>query len=396
MIRKSLIVKLFQGAYIQRWNDKLRPIDFIESDKHGHKMIIAYFLAKCEERATPLDWTYIIEGGLFEYLQKLVLTDLKSPVFYIIKADKEKYKRLNSFVAHEIEPFLAPLGHDLFKRFTKYFEEEETSLERRILTAASAYASKWEFDIIERADPHGFETEEIKKELMRKLDLFGDLEGMKDLTANPASRSFVDLCGQLRYQARWADLHRIPKTSVMTHCFFVALLSYLYSLQVNGCSKRMYNNFFGGLFHDLPEVLTRDIISPIKRSVDGLRDLIIGYEKEQMEKITYPLLPPDFISDMRLFTELDHQNRALDRGQERYVSVDEINQKFNTNEADPCDGEIIKAADELSAFVEAYEAAHNGCVSDRFQKAQFAYLTKYESKEMGGIHFRDLVTEFSS
>lgn len=396
MIRKMLITKLFQGAYIQRWNDKLRPIDFIESDKHGHKMVIAYFLAKCEEKHYPIDWTYIIEGGLFEYLQKLVLTDLKSPVFHMIKANKEKYKRLNSFVAHEIKPFLVPLGQDVFDRFQAYFDEEETSLERRILTAASAYASKWEFDIIERADPHGFETEEIKKELMRKLDMFGDLEGMKELASNPANRSFLDLCGQLRFQARWADLHRIPKTSVLTHCFLVALLSFIYSQQIKACPARVYNNFFGGLFHDLPEVLTRDIISPIKRSVEGLRDLIVEYEKEQMEKIVYPLLPKDLAIDMRLFTELDHNNRILENGQERYVAVKQINEHYNTNEFSPCDGEIIKAADELSAFLEAYEAVQNGCVSDRFQRAQFAYLNKYETCEIGGIHFRELVAEFSS
>lgn len=396
MIRKSLLLKLFQGAYIQRWNDKLRPIDFIESDKHGHKMIIAYFLAKCEERDTPIDWSYIIEGGVFEYLQKLVLTDLKSPVFYMIKADKEKYKRLNEFVSHEIKPFLDPIGTGFFDRFTQYFSEEETSLERRILAAASAYASKWEFEIIERADPHGYEAEEIKKELLRKLDQYNDLEGMKEIAANPSNRSFIDLCGQLRYQARWADLYRIPKTSVLTHCFFVGTLSYLYSLQLSACSKRRYNNFFGGLFHDFPEVLTRDIISPIKKSVEGLRDLIIEYEKEQMEKIVYPLLPKDFTKDMRLFTELDHQNRVLDHGHERYVSVEDINEHYNTDEHDPCDGELIKASDELSAFIEAYEATQNGCVSDRFRKAQFAFLTKYAQKSLADIRFRELVTEFST
>ncbi|MGZ7169402.1 MAG: HD domain-containing protein [Halobacteriota archaeon] len=31
------------------------------------------------------------------------------------------------------------------------------------------------------------------------------------------------------------------------------------------CYRRRFHNFFGGLFHDLPEALTRDIISPVKR-----------------------------------------------------------------------------------------------------------------------------------
>ena len=48
-IRKGLILKLFSGANIQRWNDKIRPVELTELDKQAHKMIIAYVLGKYEE-----------------------------------------------------------------------------------------------------------------------------------------------------------------------------------------------------------------------------------------------------------------------------------------------------------------------------------------------------------
>ncbi len=397
MIRKSIVLKLFQSAYIHRWNDKLRPIDFIESDKHGHKMIIAYILGALEEKKQPVNWSALIEGGIFELLQKLVLTDLKSPVFYRIRADKEKYSLLNNFIFKEIQPFLAPLGEDFCERYKAYFEQSENTLEKRILSAASAYASKWEFEIIERSDPHGFDNEDIKRDLLKKMEQARDLVGVSEVASNPSLRSFIDVCGQLRYQVRWADIHRIPKTSVLTHCLFVGILSYLFSLEMNSSSKRRYNNFFGGLFHDLPEVLTRDIIAPIKRSVEGLRDLIIGLEKEEMDRIIYPLLPQELHADMHLFTEIESRNRVVVSGEEQFVTVDEINASYNADDYAPCDGEIIKAADELSAFVEAYEAFHNGCVNDRFQRAVFAFQEKYEKRgAIGGIDFRALVTDFSS
>ena len=41
MIRKSLLLKIFDAAYMQRWNDKIRPIELIELDKQAHKMVIA-------------------------------------------------------------------------------------------------------------------------------------------------------------------------------------------------------------------------------------------------------------------------------------------------------------------------------------------------------------------
>ena len=62
--------------------------------------------------------------------------------------------------------------------------------------------------------------------------------------------------------------------------YIVAITSYLLSLDNNSCQKRLYNNFFTGLFHDLPEVLTKDIISPIKTSIKGLEGIIKDYEED--------------------------------------------------------------------------------------------------------------------
>ena len=69
----------------------------------------------------------------------------------------------------------------------------------------------------------------------------------------------------------------MPETFVMGHMLVVAILSYFMSLELdNPCRKRLENNFFSGLFHDLPEVLTRDIVSPVKNSVKGLDSIIKG------------------------------------------------------------------------------------------------------------------------
>jgi len=41
-------------------------------------------------------------------------------------------------------------------------------VERRILTAAHFYATRWEFLIVERANPGGYEIDEIRAELRRE------------------------------------------------------------------------------------------------------------------------------------------------------------------------------------------------------------------------------------
>ena len=75
MITKALILKLFDAAYMQRWNDKLHPVDLYELDKQAHKMVIAYFLGKFDEEEPSLSWLEIIEGGIFELLQRMDRAD---------------------------------------------------------------------------------------------------------------------------------------------------------------------------------------------------------------------------------------------------------------------------------------------------------------------------------
>lgn len=67
MIRKALLLKIFDAAYMQRWNDKIRPIELIELDKQAHKMVIAYFLGKFEEGKSEFHWIDLIEGEFLNF-----------------------------------------------------------------------------------------------------------------------------------------------------------------------------------------------------------------------------------------------------------------------------------------------------------------------------------------
>jgi putative hydrolases of HD superfamily len=394
MIRKALILKIFDAAYMQRWNDKVRPVELVELDKQAHKMVIAFFLGKFEETSPGFSWIEVIEGGIFELLQRLVITDLKPPIFYKIKEDREKYKKLNEWVYKEIEPIISPLGKDFCRRFKAYFHDSAGDINKKILSASHFYATKWEFDIIERANPEGYEIAAIKKALQKKQDHFSDLKGMIRMREEARYRDFIDLCGQLRFQARWANLHRVPKTSVIGHSLFVAVLSYLFSLEIKACDRRCVNNYFTGLFHDLPEVLTRDIISPVKRSVEGLSELIKQYEKEQMEKEVYGLIPKEWHRDVRTFTEKEFDSIITLRGRRRKLGSDEISERYNEDIFNPRDGQLVKAADSLAAFIEAYVAIRNGSYSREFQEAKLSFKDTYGRATIAGINFGEIYADF--
>lgn len=395
MVRKGMILKIFSASYMQRWNDKLRPLQLIELDKHAHRMLIAYCIGKFHENDTSFFWTEIIEGGLFELLQKTVLTDIKSPVLYRIKSDKEKYKKLNEFVIKELQPFFTPLGGAFRERFEEYFRESDNTPAKRILTAASTYASQWEFEIIQHSDPHMYDREQIGQELAERLAVYQDLAGVTQICSDEKIKKFIDLYGSLRFQTRWAGTHRIPQTSVLGHCLFVAILAYLFTLEVGGCEKRKFMNFFTGLFHDFAEVLTRDIVNPVKHSVEGLNAFLLEYEKEQMNRIVYPLIPSSWHHELKLFTEGEKESIITKDNVVIQTTSQEITKLYNDDRYIPRDGEFIRLADELGSFIEAYEAIRNGCDSERFQRALWGLKTKYEQLgTYADIPVKELFMEF--
>ena len=105
MIINSLLVnELFRAFHIQRWNDRIRPMDFTEMDKHAHKMIIAYVIGKYEEaNGNNIDWLWIIRSEIYELLRRIVISDIKSPIYYEIKQNKEVFRELNTYIYKELE-----------------------------------------------------------------------------------------------------------------------------------------------------------------------------------------------------------------------------------------------------------------------------------------------------
>lgn len=380
---------------MRRWNDKICPVELRELDKQAHKMVIAFVIGKLEEMQTSqVDWKQLIRAGIFEFLQRLVLTDIKPQIFHKIEADENRYRQLNEWVGQQLEPLLTPLGAGFLNDFKEYFSTTNEDHTRKILHAAHFYATKWEFNIIERANPNGYEIPQIKHNIDAQQEKYYDLEGVKELFLSHKLSSFVDLCGELRFQLRWGHIsHMVPRVSVLGHMFIVAILSYICSEEMGASPKRCYNNFFTGLFHDLPEVLTRDIISPVKESVTGLSSLIKDYEGEQMKEQVYPLLPAEWHSEVRLFTEHEFANFVFEAGEVREKKMSEMS-AYNEDRFDPRDGELIYGIDQLAAFLEATLALQNGITHADVKEAVMSLGKKYSRKKIGTIDFGSMYADF--
>ncbi len=397
MITKGLLDKLYEAASIQRWNDHVRPVEFTELDKQAHKMILAYVLAKLEEseRQAEIDWLKLIEGGIFEFFPRIILTDIKAPVFH--KLMSRKGHEINALVFKKLEPDIRDLRGDFSEKFKNYLlDDGYARFEKRILKAAHYLATNWEFQIIYNTAPFVYGIDKTKEEIENQIEDHYDLIGVQKISLRKKSFGFIDLCAQLRFQQRWAHSQRVPKTSVLGHMMIVAMMSYFCSIQMNSCPRRICNNFFCGLFHDLPEVLTRDIVSPVKTVVEGLDAIIKEYERMQFEERILPLLPSPIREELIYFIEDEFSNRIKEGHKvKKGISGKDMLELYNEDRFSPIDGDLIKACDKLAAFIEASLSISHGIKSHHLVEGKDLIYQKYKDERPGGIDFRELFDYFS-
>lgn len=343
-LNAEILYLMFNSANMNRWNDHMRPVDLTELDKQAHKAAIAWVLGKFEESAgNGIDWRVVIEHTLFSFIQRTVMTDLKPQVFHRIVA--ERRGPVNEFVISEFERLVPNSDPDLKARLTEYLCSEKDSLEDRVIRAAHYLATRWEFQLIYDSNRSLYGIDQTREEIDEQIGQHLDLVGVRAINDAGDTFDFIDLIGQLRFQQRWARTPRIPKTTVLGHSLMVANMMYLHDLDHGASDRQVYNDFYTGLFHDLPEVLTKDVISPIKTSVNGLAAILEDYERDLVESRIMPLIDDEWHDEFRFmvfdpFSSTDHPEFGARNGGD------------------------LKACDLMAAYMEAHISRCYGITSN--------------------------------
>ncbi len=406
-MEKKFAHKIFEGFSIQRWNDLIRPFDMVEMDKAAEKMVLAYIIGKFEEnKGNKMDWIWIIYASLFDLLKKIALCDIKAPIQQMLKKEyPEEYLRLNEWVLNQYKTLLS--DEKLFSKFTIYFGQNagSFSIPDELKTTVRVYRAAHKFSSIRELQMISVVNEKerlgsIDKELQAEIQPYLDLEGLQKLITHQKAFDFLLKIEQLRFQTRWNQTPRVPQTSVLGHCFFVAIMTLLLGRESNPqmCEKRVINNFFSALFHDLPEAVTRDIISPVKQATDDLPNIVKKIENEIVNKELVPLMEDFFVQEIIDFTSDEFSNRIKDAdGNVVNVSWEELNQKYNEEKYFPIDGRLVRIADHLSALMEADISIKHGITSVHLQNGRDGLLYSYKEDEIiNGINvynlFHDIVS----
>ena len=391
MLSAGLIEHFFTSASIQRWNDYPRMVELVELDKQAHKFIIAFFLANMEE---DINHVHLIEAGIFEFLRRGIVTDIRPDVFR--QALQKKEKEINRWVLAKLYDELIDIENgEFYKRFEMYLKDSNVyKKERFILKAASYLATRWEFAIVYQTSQFLNGIDQVKEAVEEEIEDYYELIGVRKIALNKKLAKVIDLSGRLRFQKRWAQTPRIPETSVLGHMLIVAILGYFYSTKIKACDKRVENNFYCALFHDLPEALTRDIISPVKYSVNGLDDIISEYEIKMIENEILPYIPSHMVEHFRYLLGLygdNEKDEFLNKINEKRIMVVDTLSTYNEDKYNAIDGVALKNCDRLSAFIEAVLSISHGVKSKELsQGKEFIKNVLKDKGKIDGVDFYKL------
>jgi len=113
-----------------------------------------------------------------------------------------------------------------------------------------------------------------------------------------------------------------------------------------------------------------------------------------MDQEVYVLLPEKWHAEFGMYSEREFENFATVDGVLTPVSAADLQEKYNEDVYNAKDGELVKRADHLAAFVEAYAGIRNGSTSQDLQYARVKIGTQEAQAQYAGLHFGEIYSDF--
>lgn len=271
-------------------------VDTMQMDNVGATLHAALFLAYQEEKnsGNKIDTLYLMKKIIFTSLADLILSDINSGTkWYIKKLDEkifdELYEKAYAF-------FLSGEAPESLKNdFKNTLHRDDKTIEDKIFLAAKKYIWYVEASTNARVFQEIYEVPlgEIKTSLN---ELSGDLESLKELLRNSDHEKYLAHIFRLSYSMRWNQYQRNTPISVMSHKVVVCYISYVIGMIWNDQweDNDIKEMLLRAIYHDVPEVITGDIITPTKKAVPWFVELLEKVEETMMDDYLFGYITSEY------------------------------------------------------------------------------------------------------
>lgn len=156
---------------------------------------------------------------------------------------------------------------------------------------------------------------------------------------------FFALFSRMNYIDRWALMRNTENESLSRHCLDVAAISHALAVIGNNRLGKNYDTgktALMGMYHDMPEIITGDMPTPVKYYNGEIREAFGKIEQAAQDTIL-STLPDDMKSDY-----------------ESLIKPDEMSPEYR----------LVKAADKISALLKCMLEERSG--NTEFEKAKIS------------------------
>ena len=368
MIGKLLKLMLTRGLSMKRWNNFPRIEDVSHLDNIWYKLHVALFLAYLEEKnGNKVDREFLIKKIIFSSFRWLVISDIHSWTRdYIMEIDPDIFSEIEKKAYTAI--FEKEVPEYLLEDIKNTIHDESKTLELDIIFAAKKYAAYRECLVNEKVFSDMYEVP-LKGLIISLEEQRKKLKSLDILLGNDNYVKFLSHIRRLSHSLRWNQEKRMFPVSVMSHLVIITFLSYvLWKIENNNGEKyNILELMLKSIYHDIPEAITGDIITPTKKSVPWFEEVLEKAEIKMMDDYLFYYVEDDYkdlVSSYML-------------------------QPFEWKH-----GKLAKQADILSALFEAKVEVNNG--SNNFYDIYRKVKKKVNSFESHSVDYflRDVLESF--
>lgn len=359
---------------LQRWNDLPRLETWVEAENAAYVAHLAYAVGRSSGMDND-DMEALLARSLLKSFRKHHLSDVSIGTRKAIgpnawqKVEEGALQGTVSMFPEEVQDYV----RDHLSSYPLTTDEQRPP--DKLLRLVSMEVAISECECNKEAYSGRQLYQPILEELRGDQGNLSEIDAFRSASANLRKSGYFNEIQRLKYLRRWNRINRAIATSVMSHTFVVAALAMVAS-QLELADGTEHEDDFSlrcvlrALFHDVPEIYTGDVITPVKNGIVQLANI----EWDDIEKKA--------IAPLR-----EAATQPIRDDFERYGLLKELDDDASK---DYC-GALVKQCDHLALLLECLFERQLGRLAVEMDSAFSSYARELLRSDFSSI--RELTVE---